>query len=139
MKKDFRRDRCMASGILLGRVACGVAALHRAVAEPDPWSAAFTVSTTARPMMSALRGLETSLRKYSPKIRTFAQMLEPLTEASGSSFNRDKVSAVTQQLMAGLNDLGKMALEACGKRRPGDDDGDKLLRTRRKATRKDSP
>lgn len=136
MKRTVNQAACMASGVLVGRLACGVAALSRAIAEPDPWTAAFTVSTTARPMLNAFRMLESSLRVRSPKLRALAQLVEPLKDASGSSLDRSQLEDVHQRLFAGLVDLGKITLEACGKRRPDDEDGNALLRTR-KAPRKE--
>lgn len=122
---------CMAAGVYLGRLACGVAALERALVDPNPWSAAYAASTAARPMIGVLRALEQSLHVYSPNLRTYAQQLGPLTEHSGSYFPREKVEIVKNNMQKALLEAGQMALEACGKRRPGAGDVAKLLRTRR--------
>jgi hypothetical protein len=65
-------------------------------------------------------------------------MVKPLVGISGVGFNRQKLEVVKDQVKAGLVDLGKLSLETCGKRRPGDEDAGKLLRTKR-AVRKASP
>lgn len=129
-KKDiYTSSRCMSSGILLGRMAAGVAGFRRALENKEKWSPAYGVGRAAHPAAGAARDIERFLPTARSEARSFADLLEPYyRDISRFGFNYEGAVKDVATAEGHLSKIAQIAVKNCGKRRPEEGEGDALLR-----------
>jgi len=131
-KKDiYTSSRCMTSGILLGRLAGGLAAFEKALENKEAWSPAYAVGRALSPALPAAKGLERLLPGDRPKTKSLTEIIGQWANQDSYGFNREKASLAVKEIRDRLGSVARVAIEACGKRRPSPDDADALLRMKR--------
>lgn len=127
-KKDiYTGVRCMASGILLGRMAAGLASFERNLGNKRNWSPLYAVHFGAESAYKAALMIERLQTTARPHLRDFTKRLEPYKNYDSSYLNKEKAS---EDLVAAKSDLAAIAqlvVKTCGKRRPNEGEGDALV------------
>lgn len=132
-KKDiYTPVRCMASGILLGRMAAGLASFERGLENKNIWSPAYAVSRGADSAHDAARQLERLQTTVRPQLKSIMAKLEEYKNvATGFGFNREKAARDLEATRSDLKSVAQVIVKTCGKRRPEEGEGQALLEMKR--------
>jgi hypothetical protein len=141
-KKDvYTGSRCMASGILIGRMAAALTSAERNMANKKDWQIRSAIGSQVESAYKAAKKIEKLQTTARPQIKTFMAKLERYQ--GGLTFRNEGVAA---DIAAARNDLTKIAqivVKTCGKRRPVEGEGAALMEMknikREKAPPKDIP
>lgn len=132
-KKDiYTGSRCMTSGILLGRMAYGLASFTRALEDKTSWSPHYAVHMAAEPAYEAAKQLEKILPNVRPGVKQFMGTLEEHKDyGSTFGFNKERASKALETAKKQLAAIAQVAVKDCGKRRPAEGEGEALLRNKK--------
>lgn len=123
-KEVYTGPRCMATGILLGRMAAGLASFERNLKTPMP---GFAIREGADNAYRAAQKLEKIQTQARPHLKTLVEKLEHYKE-SHSYLDLEKTAADLEDAKKELSSVAQIVVKTCGKRRPQDGEGDALLR-----------
>lgn len=138
-KKDvYTSPRCMASGILIGRLAAGLSAFERALEGGTSWSPGYAVGRALRPARSASKQLERALPASRPHTKKLTEILGRWSDVNSFGFDREKAAVAAKEIRERLEKVALVAVEACGKRRPVPEEADALLKLK-SAPRRPAP
>jgi len=132
-KKDvYTPARCMASGILLGRMAAGLASFERGLGNEKKWSPAYAVRPGAEAAYDAARQLEKLQTTVRPQLKIILAKLQEYKEVeSGFGFNKEKAAENLSAARSELKSVAQVVVKTCGKRRPEEGEGQALLEMKR--------
>lgn len=133
-KKDvYVPTRCMASGILLGRMASALASCERSLESKASWSPAYAVHHSAGSAYKAAVQIERLQTTARPQILDFRKKLEAYKDfGSAFGFNKDQAAVDITAAKADLESIAQVVAKTCGsKRRPEEGEGAALLRMKR--------
>lgn len=127
-KKDvYTAARCMSSGVLLGRMAAGLASFKRALENPHAWSPAYAVGLAVRPAYEAADALDRFLPTVRPETKAFMENLASYKDSSSFGFNKEDAAKKLAAAEGHLDKIAQIAVNKCGKRRPEEGEGKALL------------
>lgn len=129
-KEVYTSPRCMASGILIGRLASGLSAFERALEGGTSWSPGYAVGRALRPAFNASKQLKRVLPASRPQAKKLMEILGQWADINSFGFNREKAAVAAKEIRGRLEKLALVAVEACGKRRPIPEEADALLSLR---------
>jgi hypothetical protein len=123
-KKDiYTGARCMTSGILVGRMAAGLASFERNLKNRMP---GFGIRLGAENAYRAAQQIEKLQTQARPHLKNLIEKLEPYKE-SHSYLDMTKTTADLQDAKKSLSSIAQIVTKTCGKRRPQEGEGDALL------------
>lgn len=124
--------RCMASGILLGRMAAGLASFQRGLENKEIWSPAYAVSRGAGSVHDAARQLERLQTTVRPQLKSLLAKLEEYKNVeTGFGFNKEKAALDLEAARSEVKSIAQVVVKTCGKRRPEEGEGEALLQMKR--------
>jgi hypothetical protein len=132
-KKDvYTPARCMASGILLGRMAAGLASFERNLENKKIWSPAYAVRAGAEAAYDAADQLEKLQTTVRPQLKSLLAKLEEYKNVeTGFGFNKEKAAETLEAARSDLKSIAQVVVKTCGKRRPEEGEGQALLEMKR--------
>lgn len=131
-KKDvYTGVRCIASGILLGRMASGLASFGRGIENKKSWSPSYASHFGAEAAYKAADLLERLQTTARPQIKSLRAKLEPYKNYESFGFNREKASAVLAEAKTELSSIAQIVVKTCGKRRPVEGEGEALVQMKK--------
>jgi hypothetical protein len=119
----YSGSRCMASGVLLGRMAAGLASFERNLKNPMPGYAVRQGADNAYRAAKEIERLQTQAR---PHLKILIERLEHYKD---SHFYLDmaKTAADLQSAKKELSSIAQIVVKTCGKRRPQEGEGDAVI------------
>lgn len=124
--------RCMASGILLGRMAAGLASFERGLENKKIWSPAYAVSRGADSVYDAAKKLEKLQTTVRPQLKNLLAKLEGYKNVeTGFGFNKEKAAEDLAAARSEVKSIAQVVVKTCGKRRPEEGEGEALLEMKR--------
>jgi len=123
--------RCMASGILLGRIAAGLASFERGLENKIKWSPSYAVRTGAESAHDASEQLAKQQTTVSHQLKIIRTKMEEYKSGSGYGFDRAKAEEALVAARAELKAVAQVVVKTCGKRRPEEGEGEALLEMKR--------
>lgn len=132
-KKDiYTPARCMASGILLGRMAAGLASFERGLENKKIWSPAYAIRPGAESAHDAAQQLEKLQTTVRPQLKSLLAKLEGYKNVeTGFGFNKEKAAQDLAAARSELKSVAQVIVKTCGKRRPEEGEGEALLEMKR--------
>lgn len=123
-KKDiYTGGRCMASGILLGRMASGLASFEQYLTNPKRGSSSYDGAEDAYKAAEKLQKLQTQAR---PHLNSLIERLEQYKD-SHSYVDKAKATEDLASAKKHLSEVAQVVVKTCGKRRPQEGEGEALL------------
>lgn len=119
----YSGSRCMASGVLLGRMAAGLASFERNLKGPMPGYAIRQGADNAYRAAKDIERLQTQAR---PHLKSLVARLEHYKD-SHSYLDMAKTAADLEDAKKELSSIAQIVVKTCGKRRPQEGEGDALL------------
>lgn len=126
-KKDvYTGSRCMASGILIGRMAAALTSIEHNAANKEDWALRYAIHSQAQSAYKAAKKIEKLQTTARPQIKTLLAKLEKyqneLSYLGGPQVAMDMASARTD-----LTAIAQIVVKTCGKRRPMEGEGAALM------------
>lgn len=122
-KEIYTGPRCMATGILLGRMAAGLTSFERNLKKPMP---GYSVREGAESAYRAAQKLEKLQTQARPHLKTLVEKLERYKD-SHSYLDLEKTSADLADAKKEMSQVAQIVVKTCGKRRPQEGEGDALV------------
>jgi hypothetical protein len=122
-KEIYTGARCMASGILLGRMVSGLASFERHIETPKRGSSSYDGAENAYKAAHQLQKLQTQAR---PHLKSLMERLEYHKESRGY-LDKTRASEDLASAKKHLSEIAQVVVKTCGKRRPQEGEGDALL------------
>lgn len=127
-KKDvYTGVRCISSGILLGRMAAGLASAERNLQNKTSWSPMYAVHFGAEAAYKAAEQMERIQTTARTDLKKFQAKLEPYKNYDSSPFNQEKASETLGAAKSDLAVIAQLVAKTCGKRRPAEGEGAALV------------
>ena len=136
----YTGSRCMASGILLGRMAAGLVSFGRGLENKKSWSPTYAVHFGAEGAYKASEQIEKLQTTARPQIKSFRAKIEAYKDyGSSSGFNREKASLDLEAAKSDLSSIAQIVAKTCGKRRPAEGEGEALVQMKTVKREKSAP
>lgn len=124
-KKDvYDGTRCMASGVLLGRMAAGLASFERNLKTPMP---GFGIRIGAENAYRAAKEIERLQTQARPHLKELLARLEHYKD-SHSYLDMARTADDLAAAKKHVSEIAQVVVKTCGKRRPQGGEGEALLR-----------
>lgn len=131
-KDIYTGSRCMGAGILLGRITAGLSRFGLALEDKTERSVGYSVSRATGPAYDAAKQLEKLLPKARPHVKSLMATLEGYKDyGTFFGFGKQQAAKALAEAEKHLSAVAQMALKDCGKRRPGEGEGEALLQMKR--------
>lgn len=119
--------RCISSGILLGRMAAGIASFERNIGSKRSWSPGYAAHFGAESAYKAAKFIERLQTTARPNLRTFMASMEPYKDYGAQYFNKEKAAEDVVIAKSELGQIAQIVAKTCGKRRPAEGEGAALV------------
>lgn len=118
--------RCISSGILLGRMAAGIASFERNV-ESKRWSPSYAAHFGAESAYKAAQQIGKLQTTARLPLKSFEARLEPYKNYDSSYVNKEKAHEAAAGAKSDLAAIAQLVAKTCGKRRPAEGEGAALV------------
>lgn len=126
-KKDvYTGVRCISSGILLGRMAAGLASFERNL-ESKGWSPSYASHFGAESAYKAAQQIGKLQTTARLPLKSFEATLEPYKDYDGSYLKKEKAYEAAAAAKKDLAAIAQLVAKTCGKRRPAEGEGAALV------------
>jgi len=127
VKKDiYTGSRCMASGILIGRMAAALTSIERNAADKDSWGLRYAIYSQAQSAYKAAKKIEKIQTTARPQIKSLLAKLEKY-QGDSEHYGKEDVAADVVGARNDLTAISQIVVKTCGKRRPLEGEGAALM------------
>jgi hypothetical protein len=127
-KKDvYTGVRCISSGVLLGRMAAGLASFERNLGSKQSWSPGYAAHFGAESAYKAAKFIEKIQTTARPHLKIFTAKMEPYKDYNSGYLNKEKASEDVVVAKRELAAIAQLVAKTCGKRRPAEGEGAALV------------